>query len=733
MIFYSDFILSLKPWSYCRLDEPVGYNLYLDSSGNGNHLKPSVEGSVVDNRQAVSLTGDPFIAGILPMIETQTLSLGSVDFDIPDTALRLDVPLFKSDSWIYRKREKIQNDLVINSMWLELLINTDAPSYHEYMKNWMPPLHSYSDSGMSVDHLYLSDDFAHIDGLAGGILSVPLSQRAQPYVMHETFLRFGSLALVGITGVHYDYDGTYLGYSYRLSLITRVIRDNAWVEKIVWSRILVTEDETMHPSHPLSPGTHRFTIGILNPTTYSMTVKVSVDGGNAESITIILPEDESFVPYDHDTYSIIALMNHTVFSNLSVFFNRPFPSNEWLASSQRALTRSYQTPIAEDISILHGISPSGYPMVEKLPGSLLNVLNGILFLGTNHRLVTEMFPTAGSSNFTARITPAIPGIAVGNIIKINQNKQSPFSGCWKVYALNTAYQIAMTPALATTIPSTITIGGVDYDRKYQFTNGQFLTVLRTKTLHYFRSGDLLTVHHLTDTTQAHTWSVTAVDDDGFDVVAQGILTDYVFNDDCLVKQTPIGGGCWTKTFSDNVVGLGYLDIEAYKRNILIDDREPAYSKVYLSKIDNSDPSESLYIPKDIKSIHNREKTRFTSKATGDCHRLYWFLPSKQNTVSHTSIIVFGEVLDWFNQDWCSIAMVSISKDKDQDTGYNYALAYPDWKIDQDTGFLICRSFKSHASDGHLVIKDTDLTTTPGYGDTGQHVYPINVPFITFAP
>lgn len=74
MICYSDFILSLKPWSYCRLDEPVGYSLYLDSSGNGNHLKSSVEGLVAENRQVVTLTGDPFIAGIRPMTETQSLS-----------------------------------------------------------------------------------------------------------------------------------------------------------------------------------------------------------------------------------------------------------------------------------------------------------------------------------------------------------------------------------------------------------------------------------------------------------------------------------------------------------------------------------------------------------------------------------------------------------------------------------------------------------------------------------
>lgn len=733
MICYSDFILSLRPWSYCRLDEPVGYNLYLDSSGNGNHLKSEVEGVVANNRQPISFTGDPFAAGIRPMIETQRLSLGSVDFEVDSTSLRLDVPVFKSDSWIYRRREKIQNDLVINSMWLEITIDTDTPSYHEYMKNWVPPLHSYSGSSLAVDHLYLEDDFSHIDALAGGRLFSSLSQRTQPYVIHETFLRFGSLALVGITGVHYNYDGTYLGHSYRLSLITQVLKNDEWVEKLIWSRTLVTEDQVLHPASPLA-GSHRFTIGIINPKTYYLMVKVSIDGGETETITVVLPEDESFVAYEHEVYSTCALMNDTTFSNLAVFFNSPFPSNEWLAASQRALSRSYSAPIAEDISILHGRSLSGFPALEKLPGSLFNTLNGILFLGTNHRLVTEMFPTEGSSNFTARITPTIPGIAVGNIIKINQNKQSPFSGCWKVYALNTAYQIAMTPALATTIPSTITIGGVDYDRKYQFTNGQFLTVLRTKTLHYFRSGDLLTVHHLTDTTQAHTWSVTAVDDDGFDVVAQGILTDYVFNDDCLVKQTPIGGGCWTKTFSDNAVGLGYRDIEAYKRNILIDDRELAYSKVSLSEIDNSDPSENLFIPKDIKSIHNREKTRFTSKAVGDCHRLYCFLPSKQNTVSHTSVIVFGEVLDWFNQDWCSIAMVSIRYEKGQDTGFNYAFAYPDWKIDQDTGFLICRSFKSHASDGNLKIDENGVVITSlGYGDSGQHIYPINVPYISFAP
>lgn len=214
----------------------------------------------------------------------------------------------------------------------------------------------------------------------------------------------------------------------------------------------------------------------------------------------------------------------------------------------------------------------------------------------------------------------------------------------------------------------------------------------------------------------------------------GILDNYYFDDDCLVKQTPIGGGCWTKTFSDNIVGLGYEDIEAYKRNIVIDDRDSIYSEIRLSEIDNSDPTEKLFIPKNIKSILNKEKDRFTSKAAGDCHRLYWFLPSKQNTVSHTSIIAFGEIFDWYNQNWCMVAIASINAVKDQNTGFNYAFAYPDWVIDQDTGHLICRSFKSHASEGNLIAKNGgNIAISSGYGDSGHHVYPINVPYISFVP
>lgn len=634
---------------------------------------------------------------------------------------------------MYRKREKIQNDLDINTMWFDLLLKTDVPSYHEYMDDWVPPLRSFSGSKMSIDSLASSDGLGHIDWSNGSSYNLSLSQRTQPYVLHETFLRFGSLALVGSSGVHYDYDGSYLGFSYRLSLVTRILREGEWVEKILWSRTLATENNITHPVSSLSEGTHRITVGVLNPTSHSITLKISIDGGNAETVNFVVSQNESLETYNHDIYSTVALSGNTVFSNFSVFFNQPYPSNQWLSSSHKTLTRPYQGLIAEDISVLNGMEPSGFPSIEALPGSLINTLESILFLGTNHRLATKVVPLVGNGNLTARVTPSVPGIAVGSTVKINQNQQSPFSGCWTNISPNAVDRVTLRPATETDIPASVTFGA-DYSCFYRFTNKEFKISLTTKTIHHFRLGDSVVVRNSTNVDQGHTWVVTAVDDDGFSVVAQNISSEYNFVDECLIKQTPIGGGAWIETYTEGAVGLGYRNLEAYQKNILIDDRKPYYAEVRLAEIDNTLPSKKLYIPKNLKSVFNHEQDRFPAKAVGDCHRLYLFLPVKQNTVSHTSVIVFGEVFDWFKQDWCSIAMVSIRHEKEQDTGYNYAFLYPDWSIDQETGFLICRSFKSHASDGSLKINENGVVISLfGYGDSGQHVYPINVPYVSFVP
>lgn len=138
MICFSDFILSQTPWAYCRLDEPVGYNTYHDLTGNKNHLSAYNGLQAANNRQSISLQGDPYIGGIRPLIENQVLSINNIDFDIPQSALQFKVPEFKSDTYKYNRRQKVQNSLKMNSMWIDFLMDPHISSYHETMKDWMP-------------------------------------------------------------------------------------------------------------------------------------------------------------------------------------------------------------------------------------------------------------------------------------------------------------------------------------------------------------------------------------------------------------------------------------------------------------------------------------------------------------------------------------------------------------------------------------------------------------------
>lgn len=540
--------------------------------------------------------------------------------------------------------------------------------------------------------------------------------------MNETFLVFGCLTLVGITGVHYSPLGEYLGHTLRLALVTRYRNGSIENDYIVWSKTLLTIDPLNDPVTVFSNGLHRFTLGILNPTDSSLTVKVSIDGGTVQVIEVDLSEGLSFNTFDHNVYSRIAILNNTVFSNIAVFYHTPYPSSEWLSSSQMALSRSYLPPIAEDYTSLVNL-----PSIEKEPGSLLNVLNSALLFGNSQIPVSGI--TRVSGLLSIRVEPALPGLSVGGTVKIGGNKQGPFDGCWRIIGLNSINQITIIPVSNTRIPTSIVLGLTEVAGSYRFSDETMVIKITTSKPHSFSIGDLLTLHQITDQEQPHSWVVGDIDTEGFTATLSGVSLSYAYSGNALIKRTPVGGGCWKKVFSTNVVGWQYERIEAYQKNILLDDRVPHYSKVYLAEIDNTIPSECLFIPKDIKNSFNKERMRFPSKVFGDCHRLYLFLPAKQNTVSHTSVISFGEIHDWFNDEWCVVAVVSASNHRDQDIGYNYAFFYPDWIIDKNTGYLVCRSLKSHSSDSR--IKTTESLI--GFGDSGQHVYPINVPYTSFVP
>lgn len=144
MLSFSDFILSQLPWTYCRLDEPIGYNLYHDLTGNRNHLFSSFEndtyGTAASNRQAVTLLGDPSIGGVRPLIENQIIHLNSIDHSIPLNSLWFRVPEFKSNTFTFRRRVKIQNSLDVREMWIDFLMDPHITSYHASLESYLPDL-----------------------------------------------------------------------------------------------------------------------------------------------------------------------------------------------------------------------------------------------------------------------------------------------------------------------------------------------------------------------------------------------------------------------------------------------------------------------------------------------------------------------------------------------------------------------------------------------------------------
>ena len=695
MISYSDFILSKQPWAYCRLDEPVGINIYHDITGNKNHLiNNNIE---IDNNQDIQLLGDPFIRGIKPTIDNQSLFINDYEIDIPDTSLMFNIPLFKSDSFIYRRREKIQNELSVNSMWIDVILGCDWQSHEDKIKDLLPSFLMSNGQNLKSD-LVRQTDIPYNYFIAGANTSVDL-YTSPLFFISETFLILAHISLVGVTGVHYNPDGTFKGVSFKICLLEN--------KNIIWFKTLQSVNIIDDPIYQLSNGPHRFTIGLLN----SSEVRISIDGDTYQSILI------SPFTMNHSLYSKIAIFNNLTFSSLSVFFNKNYPSNNWLQKSQLALKRNLKKSVIKNQS--HHFY---HNFIEPLPGSFLNFINKTLFIGINQTFIKNQFIVSGQLKI--RINESIPGLSVGQSIQVNQNKQGQFDGLWRISKIVNSTTIQLSPELISTSSVDITFNGNSYIREYQFTDSPFLLNIEVLENRFYKN-DLVEINYITDTIQPHSWVVSLIDINGFEVTLSSSQSP-IFNDDCIIKNTPIGGGSWDKIYSDFGFGIRGIQIEASPKNILFNDTNEFFVETSISEINNSNSSGIIFIPKNIKNNFNKEKNNTQSIVIGDSYRFYFTTTFKNNSLSHSQILFFGEIKNYFTGEWNIIASASNKSEKDQNCGFNFAFLYPDWTIDQETGFLVCKSILSQRSDGLINLLSNSFS---GFLDSGHHIYPINIPFI----
>jgi len=542
------------------------------------------------------------------------------------------------------------------------------------------------------------------------------------------------MIFTAVSAIHLDYDGT-VSHSLTLKLFFRYVgTDSEAMLYEVWTRTLITSDESLDPAQPFSEGMHRFTFGVELLTTKSIVFRISIDGQPATQSNITFNEyDDSFFELaDHSVYSKAAIFNQMKFANLAVFYNSPFPTNLWLAASQIVLSNNQTGAVSEDMSILNEI-----PTINALSGTLLAALDTCLLIGNQHLPIISAGLSGAtmtlhvSTNAGAYSPAGLP--ALNSYVLINDNTQGAINGVWRVIG-KTQSTLTLSPSSTTLLAGVVRFGGVDHQATGIRITSQSTLTLTLPPNHEFNFGDLVSVGQFSSTLLPHRWKVTASDVDGFTLTIENAPTNIVLNSSAIIKKTPIGGGTgWTKTYRTGEADYLCTILNCVPKKMVVDDTQVGFAKIRLSNIAGTGLSEPVYFTRFIKNSINKDPLRIPWKAAGNAGRLYLFLPAKQNLVTHTHLLSYGEIQSWSSQAWSVVLIGYETSSAEQNCGFSYAFMYPSWSI-LPTGHLLCQSFSSAQSDARWrQRKENTNVNVMSFADSGHHIYPIDVPYITYTP
>lgn len=715
MLCFSDYILSKSPWTYCRLNEPVGYDLYNDLTGNKNHLYSKiVDGEYVaaaNNQNDSTFVGDPDLKAIRPLDSNRTWGVNEIPV-IPDTALCFRVPEFKSENWIYRNSVRIQNAISPLPMWIDFQWDPQPEAIIAPLKDLLPVGLMATGQNSYLNRVIFDDDFDYTSAYDGAYLTENFISTTVLGRIYEPFLYFGSLVLLSETTVRVNLDGT-LGTGVKLKVMCQ--HTDGWIE--MWSRTIVSLNPSVDPADPFASGMHRFVMGIEQPSVDTAHFKLSIDGA---AITTTTFSGVTFLLQNYSSYSNIACLNKTAFSNLSIFFRTPYPSQEWVDGSQETLESAYRAAHS-DIPV----KLTEYPSITKHAGSVINLLDRILFIGNLQEPVLSL-SRSGESVRLQITNSVIP--SVGSSVLVGGNHKSVYDGCWQVSGI--------TQTTVTLIPTSISCEDViRFNSTDYLTTG--ITIISTTTLtvnlkpnHKFRINDIVTLGFTSDSL-THTWTVASTGTGLFTVNAVNSPATMTFSGGCIIKKMPVGGGSgWTRSYTtDDLVGYTPTIFNASARKILVDNSTPSLAIVYLAALDNTNRSDPVYFTSYIKNTINLTPDLIPWKVIGDRSRLYLMIPSKQNIASHTQVLCLGEIQNWMTDGWQVVILGYKDDDLDQNCGFNFAFLYPRWSI-LPTGVFLCQSeIGSARSDGRWRIDENGaITNFLGYYDAGHHMYPIPAPY-----
>jgi hypothetical protein len=728
MLYYEDIILAERPWSHCPLNEPIDCPVFLDSTGNGNHLyskRALVNGewvytSTTTNQIDVPIPNSLSAKGTRLIGNTIT-HFNSIRWDdITDPKMFFDIPIFKSDVIFYRNRVKIQSLLTINHLWIEMVLMDLAPSfeYSTVLNGALSPLYAVSGQTASVDSLLDDDDLEYLVWYSGEQASMSLSV-GYSFSVYELQMIIGPCH-VFFACTHY-FDPT--GFSYRQTLRLEFYMDRTLVYSMMMKDRL-WDGTNFNVTEPNDfTGAHRLTLGVTQTSQSEITLIVSLDG-----------EEQTQTPWttttnlsDYETYSRVEWYGVMKISNVALYFHKPFPSNSWLSSTQQAFLDDRYIQHLETQPNTFRQDDHPFPRMVNERCSYIRLIDAMCFIGSKHTKVKAFIIQQDLvfSMLAANITPS-PTFTLNDELKVNSAKQLVTLGIWRVQSIGHGH-IVIEPSITAFNQIRVTFNGVEYSCEGVVGVGGSVQLIVDPN-HLFRVGEYVMVDAFHPVNLDQIWTVTGTQNGA--LVISYPTSPIEQSDTAVIKKIGFGGiRVWDREqLNDSQVKYSAKALGLHHQHLLIDDNQSKkYATANLCNIDASIQSPDVTFFKSLKHAFSSpvaKDNRFV--AIGDPYRFYFFVDSKTTSVSTNQIYAYGAIAEILDPTSFSSFIIGYnSNGLDVKLNHNLAFQYPAWSI-LNSGHLLCQSISSDAKSGTQSNYQGSSTTVTQ--DGAYHIYPDNYLF-----
>jgi hypothetical protein len=717
---YSDYILAAKPWSFCHFDTGGGSSVFLDRTGQKHHCIPNqLQHVITDNVIESSLVGDIPSYGARIHDNQILLYRPILKFDHnPILGLRIDIPVMYSDTVIYRRhRQRIQNPLAIRSCWYDLVYSDFNPNY-QYSGNLFSPLLGYQNQKLTFDEDVVTElyypSFSH--SYSGESTHCSLDTDVS-FEFFELQAQLGPFHYVTKTQTIVNSDDV----DYKQSLYLQVYDDSGvllfdWLIK-QRERIGGDYEETLNIVSTIK----KLTFGVFFISTTIMKFVVYHNDTLASEVELSTQEDSI------TAYTKLQLVGtQSVYHSLAVFFNSNI-TDAWVKTSYQVLSTPTDLKFYETTPTRFSGDSSSLIPIENLVNSLNRFMDTVLILGSHHCLVKQyewISQSPTTLQYYVLLDHCVPPLDEddidGTIVKVFGNQQGLLCGILTVISVNSPHSFTCTISPTSEIGLKISTPHGEYDcTNVTAISGTLL--ITTTTPHNFRPNDNITCLAGSSIEKNYLWSINNRTNEGFevlfDVVDNVDNVEYAF---WVAKKAPLGGiGSWTKEFHGGLHCFSgrYHNIE---ERLCIEDTSPSYVFVKKSNSDYTEFSETAYFIKFDKLIMLSKETASRVDVFGDGYRCYFFIASKQPSVSHTSLLMYGEIEDFFTPEQFKVILIAQNDSTSKDCHFNTAHSYDQWEI-MPTGHLMCTSSTDNQNSD--IQWDVDGAIIDNRLDGGWHVYP----------